>query len=74
MVIPPSATGAGQAEQPLADTGYWSQADLAAWEAACVELFIAVVREFQRIDWIGHQPDPGTTVPSSPLYSPPMMK
>ena len=41
----------GQAEQLLADTGYCSQPNLAACEAAGVEPLIALARESHHIGW-----------------------
>lgn len=50
----------GQVEQLLADSGYCSQANLAACEAAGVEAFIAVAREQHHIGWRErfHEPAP----------------
>lgn len=41
----------GQVEQLLADTGYCSQGNLAACEAATIEPFIAVARQHHHVGW-----------------------
>ena len=61
---------AGRVEQLLADSGYCSQANLVACEAAGVEPFIAVAREPHHISWRDRFTDP------APLSAdaPPLMK
>lgn len=61
--LPPSV---GQVEQLLADTGYCSQANLAACEAAGVEPFIAVAREAHHLDWRERFSDPAPLPESAP--------
>jgi transposase len=56
----------GRVEQLLADTGYCSQANLAACEAAGVEPFIAVAREAHHIDWRERFSEPEPLPESAP--------
>ena len=62
-------TCVGQAEQLLADTGYCSQANLAACESAGVEPFIAVARESHHIGWRERFAEPAPLADDAPALA-----
>ena len=62
-------TCVGQAEQLLADTGYCSQTNLAACEAAGVEPFIALARDSQHIGWRERFSEPTPVAEDAPAFA-----